>query len=92
MLVQVLAVTSMNLRSIPQRLGSASVAVFNIVGVVIVFVAVLSIVALLPLAGAIFTRWHIDGLRFGEAAAVAGGPLSRHRRDDLLAVGGPVVT
>ena len=36
------AVTAMNLRD-PQRLGSAAVAVFNIVGVVIVFVAVLSI-------------------------------------------------
>src|SRR5258708_9074041 len=43
MLVQILAVTAMNLRTIPQRLGSAAVAVFNIVGVVIVFVAVLSI-------------------------------------------------
>ena len=43
MLIQILAVTAMHLRSIPQRLGSASVAVFNIVGVVIVFVAVLSI-------------------------------------------------
>jgi putative ABC transport system permease protein len=43
MLVQMLAVTAMNLRSIPQRLGAATVAVFNIVGVVIVFVAVLSI-------------------------------------------------
>jgi putative ABC transport system permease protein len=43
MLLQILAVTAMNLRSIPQRLGSAAVAVFNIVGVVIVFIAVLSI-------------------------------------------------
>lgn len=43
MLVQILAVTAMNLRSMPQRLGSAAVAVFNIAGVVIVFVAVLSI-------------------------------------------------
>jgi len=43
MLVQILAITAMNLRSIPQRLGSAAVAVFGIVGVVIVFVAVLSI-------------------------------------------------
>jgi putative ABC transport system permease protein len=43
MLVQIVAVTAMNLRSIPQRVGSAAVAVFNIVGVVIVFVAVLSI-------------------------------------------------
>jgi putative ABC transport system permease protein len=43
MLVQILAVTAMNLRSIPQRIGSAAVAVFGIVGAVIVFVAVLSI-------------------------------------------------
>lgn len=43
MLTQILAVTAMNLRSIPQRWGSAAVAVFNIAGVVLVFVAVLSI-------------------------------------------------
>lgn len=43
MLVQVLAVTAMSLRSLPQRLSSSAVAVLNIVGVVIVFVAVLSI-------------------------------------------------
>jgi len=43
MLVQILAVTAMNLQSIRQRLGSAAVAVFNIAGVVVVFVAVLSI-------------------------------------------------
>jgi len=43
MLVQILAVTAMNLHSIRQRLGSAAVAVFNIAGVVVVFVAVLSI-------------------------------------------------
>jgi putative ABC transport system permease protein len=43
MLVQILAVTAMNVRSIPQRLGSSAVAVCGIVGVVIVFVAVLSI-------------------------------------------------
>jgi putative ABC transport system permease protein len=43
MLVQILAVTAMNVRAIPQRLGSSAVAVCGIVGVVIVFVAVLSI-------------------------------------------------
>lgn len=43
MFSQILAVTGVNLRSIPQRLGSSAVAVFGIVGVVIVFVAVLSI-------------------------------------------------
>jgi putative ABC transport system permease protein len=43
MLVQILAVTAMNVRTIPQRLGSAAVAICGIVGVVIVFVAVLSI-------------------------------------------------
>ncbi len=40
---QVLAVTGVTLRSIPQRIGSASVAVVGIAGVVIVFTAVLSI-------------------------------------------------
>jgi putative ABC transport system permease protein len=43
MLSQIVAVTAVNLRSIRQRLGSSAVAVFGIVGVVIVFVAVLSI-------------------------------------------------
>jgi putative ABC transport system permease protein len=42
-IAQILAVTVMNLRSLPQRLGSSAVAVFGIVGVVIVFVAVLSV-------------------------------------------------
>ena len=43
MLGQVVAVTVLNLRSIPRRLGTSAVAVFGIVGVVIVFMAVLSI-------------------------------------------------
>jgi putative ABC transport system permease protein len=43
MLEQILAVTAINLGSIRQRLGSSAVAAFGIVGVVIVFVAVLSI-------------------------------------------------
>ena len=42
-LKQLLAVTFLNLRTIPQRLGSSTVAVIGIAGVVIVFVAVLSI-------------------------------------------------
>ncbi len=42
-LSQVIAVTGVTLRSIPQRLGSATVAVIGIAGVVIVFTAVLSI-------------------------------------------------
>lgn len=42
-LKQLLAVTFLNLRTIPQRLGSSTVAVVGIAGVVIVFVAVLSI-------------------------------------------------
>jgi putative ABC transport system permease protein len=41
-LTQILAVTWLNLRTIPQRLGSSAVAVVGIAGVVIVFVAVLS--------------------------------------------------
>src|SRR3954466_4150546 len=40
---QIAAVTLLNLRTIPQRLGSSAVAVFGIAGVVIVLVAVLSI-------------------------------------------------
>jgi putative ABC transport system permease protein len=43
MFAQILAVTAMHVRSIPRRLGSSTVAVLNVVGVVIVFVAVLSI-------------------------------------------------
>src|SRR5262245_1098418 len=43
MLGQIVAVTAVNLSSIKQRLGSSAVAVLGIVGVVMVFVAVLSI-------------------------------------------------
>jgi putative ABC transport system permease protein len=42
-LAQIVAVTGLSLRTIPQRLGSSAVAVIGIAGVVIVFVAVLSI-------------------------------------------------
>ncbi|MFN2444947.1 MAG: ABC transporter permease [Vicinamibacterales bacterium] len=42
-LSQIVAVTAVNLRSLPQRLGSSAVAVIGIGGVVIVFVATLSI-------------------------------------------------
>jgi putative ABC transport system permease protein len=42
-LSQVIAVTAVAVRSIPQRLGSATVAIIGIAGVVIVFTAVLSI-------------------------------------------------
>jgi putative ABC transport system permease protein len=42
-LSQILAVTGVNLRSIRQRLGSSAVAIVGIAGVVVVFVAVLSI-------------------------------------------------
>jgi putative ABC transport system permease protein len=42
-LAQMVAVTGVTLRSIPQRLGSSLVAVIGIAGVVIVFTAVLSI-------------------------------------------------
>lgn len=41
-LTQIVAVTWLNLRTIPQRVGSSAVAVVGIAGVVIVFVAVLS--------------------------------------------------
>ncbi len=43
MLSQIFAVTGVNLRSIGQRLGSSSVAIAGIAGVVVVFVGVLSI-------------------------------------------------
>jgi putative ABC transport system permease protein len=43
MLSQIIAVTGVNIRSIPARFGSSSVAVIGIAGVVLVFVAVLSI-------------------------------------------------
>ncbi len=43
MLSQIMAVTGVNIRSIPARLGSSTVAVIGIAGVVLVFVAVLSI-------------------------------------------------
>ena len=43
MLSQIVAVTSVNLRSIRARYGSSSVAIIGIAGVVLVFVAVLSI-------------------------------------------------
>lgn len=42
-LSQILAITLVNVRSIPQRLGSSIVAIVGIAGVVVVFVAVLSI-------------------------------------------------
>ena len=43
MLSQIIAVTSVNLRSVTQRLGSSVVAIVGIAGVVIVFLGVLSI-------------------------------------------------
>jgi putative ABC transport system permease protein len=42
-LAQIMAITAVNIRSIPARLGSSTVAVIGIAGVVLVFVAVLSI-------------------------------------------------
>lgn len=42
-LSQILAISLVNLRSIPQRLGSSTVAIVGIAGVVVVFVSVLSI-------------------------------------------------
>lgn len=42
-LKQIIAVTSLNIRTIPQRLGSSAVAIVGIAGVVVVLVAVLSI-------------------------------------------------
>lgn len=42
-LTQTLAVTALNIRTIPQRLASSGVAIIGIAGVVVVFVSVLSI-------------------------------------------------
>ena len=42
-LAQTIAVTALNLRTIPQRLGSSAVAIVGIAGVVVVLVSVLSI-------------------------------------------------
>lgn len=42
-LMQIAAITAVNIRSVPQRLGSSLVAVVGIAGVVVVFVSVLSI-------------------------------------------------
>jgi putative ABC transport system permease protein len=42
-LKEVIAITSLNLRTVPQRLGSSGVAIVGIAGVVVVLVAVLSI-------------------------------------------------
>ena len=42
---QTIAVTALNLRTIPQRLGSSGVAIIGIAGVVVVLVSVLSIAA-----------------------------------------------
>ena len=36
-----------------------------------ILLMILSVVALLPLAMAVFTRWHIDGLRFGDVSATS---------------------
>jgi putative ABC transport system permease protein len=44
-IAQTIAVTALNLRTIPQRLGSSAVAVIGIAGVVVVLVSVLSIAA-----------------------------------------------
>jgi putative ABC transport system permease protein len=42
-LTQIIAVTALNLRTVPRRLGSSAVAIVGIAGVVVVLVAVLSI-------------------------------------------------
>ncbi len=42
-LTEVLAITALNLRTVPKRLGSSAVAIVGIAGVVVVLVAVLSI-------------------------------------------------
>ena len=71
-IAQTVAVTALNLRTIPQRLGSSGVAIVGIAGVVVVFVSVLSIAAGFTAA--------MRGLRV--AGARARDAQRRRQRDD----------
>ena len=80
-LIQAVAVTSVNLRSIRERLGSSAVAVFGIVGVVIVFVGVLSIAE--GFRAAMKMRGDMDTvmiMRSGADSEMTSGFLGDHAR------------
>ena len=69
---QTIAVTALNLRTIPQRLGSSGVAIVGIAGVVVVLVSVLSIAAGI----------HGGDARLGFAVARHRDAQRRRQRDD----------
>ena len=94
---QIFAVSWLNLRTIPQRLGSSAVAIVGIAGVVIVFVAVLSMAqgfyAAMSSAGApdraLVLRSGSDdemtsGLSGPEADIIKQAPGLRHQGDQAL--------
>ena len=102
-LTQTIAVTALSVRTIPQRLGSSVVAIVGIAGVVIVFVAVLSIGegfrAAMTGAGspdrAIVMRSGADsemtsGLGGAEADIIKQAPGHAPRRQPAGGVGGAV--
>lgn len=81
MLSQILAVTGVNFRSIHQRLGSSAVAVVGIVGVVVVFVGVLSIAE--GFRGAMASRGDPDTvmvMRSGADSEMTSGIGGEHAR------------
>src|SRR3954462_7139267 len=75
---QIFAVSWLSLRTIPQRLGSSAVAVVGIAGVVIVFVAVLSMAqgfyAAMSSAGAVDRALVMRGGATDEMTSGLGGP------------------
>jgi putative ABC transport system permease protein len=77
-LTQLAAVTMLNLRTIPQRLGSSAVAVIGVAGVVIVFVAVLSMAegffAAMDNAGSPDRALVMRGGADDEMTSILGGP------------------
>jgi putative ABC transport system permease protein len=77
-LTQIVAVTSLNLRTIPRRLGSSTVAVIGVAGVVIVFVAVLSMAegffAAMDNAGAPDRALVMRGGADDEMSSIVAGP------------------
>jgi putative ABC transport system permease protein len=69
---QTITVSALSVRTIPQRLSSSAVAVIGIAGVVIVFVAVLSI-------GAGFRAAMADAGSPSRAMSCATAPIRRWR-------------
>jgi putative ABC transport system permease protein len=78
---QVAAITLLNLRTVPQRLGSSVVAIVGIAGVVVVLVAVLSIAegfrAAMQDAG---SPSRAIVMRSGADAEMTSGRTLRHHR------------